>query len=84
MSYVCDPRSLATLPGQEDLVGLTALLDPATLPGRVARINMLTKGSKSMFLAMSPQKTPTKLPAEFITTPVKTMVEGTVLVHATG
>ncbi|KAI0749783.1 hypothetical protein C8Q80DRAFT_1163937 [Daedaleopsis nitida] len=49
---------LATLPGHEDLAGLTALLDPTTLPGRVARINLLTRGSNAMFLAMTPPRSP--------------------------
>ncbi|KZT29748.1 hypothetical protein NEOLEDRAFT_1127559 [Neolentinus lepideus HHB14362 ss-1] len=45
---------LATLPGQEDVDGLSALLDPSTLVGRVARINLVTRGSNAMFLAMPP------------------------------
>lgn len=44
---------LATIPGKEDVEGLSALLDPSTLPGRVARINLITRGSKSMLLGMS-------------------------------
>ncbi|OBZ72085.1 hypothetical protein A0H81_07592 [Grifola frondosa] len=47
---------LATLPGHEDVAGLTALLDPATLPGRVARISLLTRGSNTMYLAMTPPR----------------------------
>ncbi|KDQ57328.1 hypothetical protein JAAARDRAFT_35953 [Jaapia argillacea MUCL 33604] len=43
---------LATLPGEEDVDGLSAMLDPATLVGRVARINLVTRGSNAMFLAM--------------------------------
>ncbi|KAH9846685.1 hypothetical protein C2E23DRAFT_569322 [Lenzites betulinus] len=49
---------LATLPGHEDFAGLNALLDPTTLPGRVARINLLTRGSNAMFLAMTPPRSP--------------------------
>lgn len=42
----------ATLPGAEDVDGLTALLDPNTLAGRVARISLVTKGgSHSLALA---------------------------------
>ena len=37
-------RSAATLPGEEDIAGLTDLLNPNTLPGRVARISLMTKG----------------------------------------
>ena len=51
-------NSLATLPGHEDVAGLTALLDPTTLPGRVARINLLTRGSNAMYLAMTPPRSP--------------------------
>lgn len=50
--------SLATLPGHEDVEGLTALLDPSTLPGRVARINLLTRGPNAMYLAMTPPRSP--------------------------
>ncbi|KAI0833519.1 hypothetical protein BC628DRAFT_1308600 [Trametes gibbosa] len=49
---------LATLPGHEDFAGLNALLDPTTLPGRVARINLLTRGSNAMYLAMTPPRSP--------------------------
>ncbi|KAH9942767.1 hypothetical protein B0H21DRAFT_517618 [Amylocystis lapponica] len=49
---------LATLPGHEDFAGLNALLDPTTLTGRVARINLLTHGSNAMFLAMTPPHSP--------------------------
>lgn len=49
---------LATLPGHEDVAGLAALLDPSTLPGRVARINLLTRGSNALYLAMSPPRSP--------------------------
>jgi len=51
---------LATVPGQEDLEGLTALLDPSTLTGRVGRINLITRGSNSMLLAMP--RSPTTSP----------------------
>lgn len=51
-------RSLATLPGHEDFAGLNALLDPSTLPGRVARINLLTRGSNALYLAMTPPRSP--------------------------
>ncbi|OCH95376.1 hypothetical protein OBBRIDRAFT_767616 [Obba rivulosa] len=51
---------LATIPGHEDIAGLSALLDPKTLPGRVARINLLTRGSNAMFLAMSPPRSPAR------------------------
>ncbi|KAI0649080.1 hypothetical protein C8Q79DRAFT_491131 [Trametes meyenii] len=53
---------LATLPGHEDFAGLNALLDPSTLPGRVARINLLTRGSNAMFLAMTPPRSPLMVP----------------------
>ncbi|EIW57590.1 uncharacterized protein TRAVEDRAFT_150122 [Trametes versicolor FP-101664 SS1] len=49
---------LATLPGHEDFAGLNALLDPSTLPGRVARINLLTRGSNALYLAMTPPRSP--------------------------
>ncbi|KAI0367796.1 hypothetical protein BV20DRAFT_1023845 [Pilatotrama ljubarskyi] len=52
---------LATLPGHEDFAGLNALLDPTTLPGRVARINLLTRGSNAMYLAMTPPRSPLTL-----------------------
>ncbi|EJF64925.1 hypothetical protein DICSQDRAFT_167071 [Dichomitus squalens LYAD-421 SS1] len=55
---------LATLPGHEDVAGLTALLDPSTLPGRVARINLLTRGSNSMYLAMTPPRSPHLTPVK--------------------
>ncbi|CDO68951.1 hypothetical protein BN946_scf185000.g94 [Trametes cinnabarina] len=55
---------LATLPGHEDFAGLTALLDPTTLPGRVARINLLTRGSNAMYLAMTPPRSPLTLPVK--------------------
>ncbi|KAI0719316.1 hypothetical protein C8T65DRAFT_636307 [Cerioporus squamosus] len=55
---------LATLPGHEDVAGLTALLDPSTLPGRVARINLLTRGSNAMYLAMTPPRSPLVTPAQ--------------------
>ncbi|KAI9061304.1 hypothetical protein FKP32DRAFT_1594606 [Trametes sanguinea] len=55
---------LATLPGHEDFAGLTALLDPSTLPGRVARINLLTHGSNAMYLAMTPPRSPLTLPVK--------------------
>jgi hypothetical protein len=45
---------VATLPGDEDIEGLEALLDPSTFEGRVARIGLLTRGPGSMSLAMSP------------------------------
>ena len=57
--YIHRVNSLATLPGHEDVAGLTALLDPTTLPGRVARINLLTRGSNAMYLAMTPPRSPT-------------------------
>lgn len=88
---VCCLRRLATLPGQEDVAGLKALLDPATLSGRVARINLLTKGSNAMFLAMTPPRPSTALPADADIDSITTAytgpllnVDGTVLVHATG
>jgi len=49
---------MATLPGREDIPGLTAILDPSTLTGRVARINLITRGSNSMRLAMSRPSSP--------------------------
>ncbi|KAH9903060.1 hypothetical protein C8Q73DRAFT_34011 [Cubamyces lactineus] len=55
---------LATLPGHEDFAGLNALLDPTTLPGRVARINLLTRGSNAMYLAMTPPRSPQTLPVK--------------------
>ena len=80
---------LATLPGQEDVAGLTALLDPSTLPGRVARINLLTRGSNALFLAMTPPRRPTPLPADAESEVRMNVdrhlgVDGPVLVHATG
>ncbi|EJU04923.1 hypothetical protein DACRYDRAFT_104816 [Dacryopinax primogenitus] len=36
----------ATLPGEEDLDGLEALLNPLTLAGRAVRINLVTTGRK--------------------------------------
>ncbi|EPQ52797.1 hypothetical protein GLOTRDRAFT_132032 [Gloeophyllum trabeum ATCC 11539] len=53
---------LATLPGQEDVDGLSALLDPSTLVGRMARINLVTRGSNAMFLAMPPTPVEAKAP----------------------
>jgi len=41
----------ATLPGHEDVKGLATLLDPTTLPGRVARITLMTRGSNALYLA---------------------------------
>ena len=83
--------SLATLPGQEDVAGLAALLDPSTLPGRVARINLLTRGSNAMFLAMTPPRSPTRQPvligADGQPQDVEKLgvhVEGGIAVHATG
>ncbi|TBU33315.1 hypothetical protein BD311DRAFT_784910 [Dichomitus squalens] len=55
---------LATLPGHEDVAGLIALLDPSTLPGRVARINLLTRGSNPMYLAMTPPRSPHLTPVK--------------------
>ncbi|KAF7794800.1 hypothetical protein EIP86_005942 [Pleurotus ostreatoroseus] len=80
---------LATLPGQEDVAGLTALLDPSTLPGRVARINLLTRGSNALFLAMTPPRRPSPLPADAESEVRMNVdrylgVDGPVLVHATG
>ncbi|TFY67192.1 hypothetical protein EVG20_g4034 [Dentipellis fragilis] len=49
---------LATLPGEEDVDGLEQMLDPKTLPGRAARISLMTQGSNSLFLAMSPPTSP--------------------------
>lgn len=42
---------IATLPGEEDVAGLQALLDPNTLEGRAARIALLTQGSGPLSLA---------------------------------
>ena len=42
---------IATLPGEEDVAGLQALLDPNTLEGRAARIALLTRGSGPLSLA---------------------------------
>ncbi|KAH9945158.1 uncharacterized protein BXZ73DRAFT_96148 [Epithele typhae] len=53
---------LATLPGHEDVAGLTAILDPSTLPGRAARINLLTRGSNVLYLAMTPPRSPRPAP----------------------
>ena len=39
---------MATLPGEEDIKGLNALLDPNTVTGRVARIALLTQGNDSL------------------------------------
>ncbi|KIJ52533.1 hypothetical protein M422DRAFT_43378 [Sphaerobolus stellatus SS14] len=43
---------IATLPGEEDLPGLQALLDPNTLEGRAARIALFTKGVGPWTLAV--------------------------------
>ncbi|KZS94262.1 hypothetical protein SISNIDRAFT_63460 [Sistotremastrum niveocremeum HHB9708] len=43
----------ATLPGEEDIDGLEALLDPSTVTGRAARISLLTKGPDTLSLAMA-------------------------------
>ena len=43
---------IATLPGEEDVAGLQALLDPHTLEGRAARIALLTKGLGPLSLAV--------------------------------
>ncbi|KZP00576.1 hypothetical protein CALVIDRAFT_524869 [Calocera viscosa TUFC12733] len=43
----------ATLPGEEDMDGLEALLDPHTLAGRAARINLVTKGRSAGTLALA-------------------------------
>ncbi|KAF8575165.1 hypothetical protein K439DRAFT_1545511 [Ramaria rubella] len=42
---------VATLPGEEDVAGLQALLDPNTLEGRAARIALLTRGTGTLSLA---------------------------------
>ena len=46
------------MPGEEDIKGLSALLDPNTVTGRVARIALLTKGNtgETMSLAFPEQK----------------------------
>jgi len=59
---------VATLPGEEDLEGLEALLDPSTLEGRVARIALTTRGPGVMSLAM-PMNEPSNEPIEVVTPP---------------
>ncbi|KAI0064973.1 hypothetical protein BV25DRAFT_1914121 [Artomyces pyxidatus] len=49
---------IATLPGGEDVDGLKKLLDPSTLPGRAARISLMTSGSNALYMAMSPPASP--------------------------
>ncbi|EJD49541.1 hypothetical protein AURDEDRAFT_161099 [Auricularia subglabra TFB-10046 SS5] len=49
----------ATLPGSEDTNGLAALLDPTTLSGRAARINLMTKGEGTLAL-VAPKEEPLK------------------------
>ncbi|THH12295.1 hypothetical protein EW146_g7751 [Bondarzewia mesenterica] len=58
MTSLLSSDRLATLPGEEDLVGLKKLLDPKTLTGRAARIHLMTQGSNALFLAMSPPSSP--------------------------
>lgn len=43
----------ATLPGEEDVAGLSAILDPNTVTGRVARISLLTSGSAGDTLSLA-------------------------------
>ncbi|KLO12751.1 hypothetical protein SCHPADRAFT_997871 [Schizopora paradoxa] len=43
----------ATLPGNEDMEGLSALLDPSTVIGRVARISLMTTGSAGDALSLA-------------------------------
>ncbi|KAI5122770.1 hypothetical protein M0805_009852 [Coniferiporia weirii] len=43
----------ATLPGEEDMEGLQAILDPSTVTGRVARISLMTTGSAGDALALA-------------------------------
>jgi len=57
---------VATLPGEEDLEGLQALLDPSTLEGRVARIALTTRGPGVMSLAM-PISVPSQEPIGVVT-----------------
>ncbi|KAI0635963.1 hypothetical protein C8Q77DRAFT_1100644 [Trametes polyzona] len=71
---------LATLPGHEDFAGLNALLDPTTLPGRVARINLLTRGSNAMFLAMTPPRSPLMAAVKDESTEKGTVPDSAVLV----
>lgn len=43
----------ATLPGDEDMEGLSAILDPSTVTGRVARISLMTTGSAGDAMALA-------------------------------
>lgn len=43
----------ATLPGREDMEGLSAILDPSTVIGRVARISLMTSGSAGDALSLA-------------------------------
>lgn len=43
----------ATFPGQEDVDGLRAILDPSTVMGRIARISLTTQGSAGDALALA-------------------------------
>ncbi|KAH8117821.1 hypothetical protein DFH11DRAFT_1570878 [Phellopilus nigrolimitatus] len=43
----------ATLPGEEDMEGLQAILDPSTVTGRVARISLMTTGPTSDALTLA-------------------------------
>lgn len=49
---------MITLPGEENIEALIALLDPNTVTGRVARITLLTQGDtgETMSLAFPKQK----------------------------
>ncbi len=46
-------QSAATLPGKEDMEGLSAILDPSTVIGRVARISLMTSGSAGDALSLA-------------------------------
>ncbi|KAI0775178.1 hypothetical protein BD413DRAFT_471947, partial [Trametes elegans] len=49
---------LTTMPGHESRAGLIALQDPTTLPGRVARISLLMRGSNTKYLSMTSPQSP--------------------------
>ncbi|KZV88892.1 hypothetical protein EXIGLDRAFT_838888 [Exidia glandulosa HHB12029] len=50
----------ATLPGNEDVDALAALLDPSTLSGRAARINIVTQGMGTLAL-VAPNREPSPI-----------------------
>jgi len=65
----------ATLPGEEDMDGLEALLDAHTLEGRAARINLVTHGQRSA-LALADMSSADFSPGK-VRSPPKLFVENT-------